>query len=68
MVCLVIIQYLISTWDGFLFIDGLLLNENSFERSSKGFLPLNLGAVEDKRFQLFDPPQAESFEIACSKP
>jgi len=36
-------------------LTGCCPNENSFERSSKGFLPLNLGAAEDKRFQLFEP-------------
>jgi hypothetical protein len=28
----------------------------------------NLGAAEEKRLQLFDPPKAESFEIAWSEP
>ncbi|MFH1625406.1 MAG: hypothetical protein ABID54_09675, partial [Pseudomonadota bacterium] len=41
---------------------------NSFERSLKGFLPINLGEAKDERFQLSDPPQAGSFDIAWSKP
>jgi hypothetical protein len=28
---------------------------NPFERSLKRFLPINLGEVEDKRFELFEP-------------
>jgi hypothetical protein len=28
---------------------------------------MNLGEAKDKRCQLFDPPEAESFDIAWSK-
>jgi hypothetical protein len=42
--------------------------ENPFERSLKRFLLINLGEAEEKRFQLFDPPKAEIFEIAWSEP
>jgi hypothetical protein len=42
--------------------------ENPFERSLKRFLLINLGEAEEKRFQLSDPPKAESFEIAWSEP
>jgi hypothetical protein len=36
--------------------------------SLKRFLLINLGEEEDKRYQLLDPPKAESFDIAWSKP
>ena len=39
-------------------------DKNSFERSSKGFLLISLGEAEDVRFQLSDPPEAGSSEIA----
>jgi hypothetical protein len=42
--------------------------EDPFEGASRGFLLTNLGEVEGRRCQLFDPPQAESFDIAWSKP
>jgi len=41
---------------------------NAFEWSLKRFLLINLGEAEDKRFELFDPPQAESFQSAWSEP
>jgi len=47
---------------------GCCPNRNSFERALKRFLPTNLGEAEDQRCQLFDPPKAESFEIAWSEP
>jgi len=34
--------------------NGFCPNKNSFERSLKGFLLINLGEAEDKRFQLFE--------------
>jgi hypothetical protein len=34
---------------------GCCPNRNPFERSLKRFLPTNLGEVEDKRCQLFEP-------------
>jgi hypothetical protein len=34
---------------------GCCPNKDSFERSLKRFLPINLGAVEDQRFELFEP-------------
>jgi hypothetical protein len=36
--------------------------------SLKRFLLINLGTAEDKRYQMFDPPKAASFDIAWSKP
>jgi hypothetical protein len=36
--------------------------------SLKRFLQINLGEVKEKQFQLFDPPQAESFGIAWNEP
>jgi hypothetical protein len=44
----------------FLAIDGINLSD------IREFLVTNLGEVEDKQFQLFEP-QA-SFEIACNEP
>ncbi len=34
---------------------GCCPNKNSFERSLKRFMLINLGEEEDKRFQLFEP-------------
>jgi hypothetical protein len=34
---------------------GCCPNKNSFERSLKRFLRINLGAAEDQRFELFEP-------------
>ena len=34
---------------------GCCPNKNSFERSLKRFVLINLGEAEDKRFQLFEP-------------
>jgi hypothetical protein len=34
---------------------GCYPNKNSFERSLKRFVLINLGEAEDKRFQLFEP-------------
>jgi len=34
---------------------GCFPNKNSFERSLKRFLLINLGAAEDQRFQLLEP-------------
>jgi hypothetical protein len=36
-------------------LDRLLPNKNSFERSLKRFLRINLGEAEDLRFELFEP-------------
>jgi hypothetical protein len=35
-------------------LTGCCPNENLFERSLKRFLPINLGEVKEKRFQLFE--------------
>jgi len=43
---------------------GCCPNRNPFERSLKRFLPINLGEAEDQRFELFDPAERESFQIA----
>jgi hypothetical protein len=40
---------------GFSRMRGCCPNENLFERSLKRFLFINLGEVEEKRFQLFEP-------------
>jgi len=37
------------------YVDGCCPNGNPFERSLKRFLLRNLGEVEDKRCQLFEP-------------
>jgi hypothetical protein len=34
---------------------GCCPNKNSFERSLKRFLRINLGEAEDQRFELFEP-------------
>jgi hypothetical protein len=34
---------------------GCCPNKNSFERSLKRFLRINLGEAEDERFELFEP-------------
>ncbi len=39
----------------FLILTGCCPNGNPFEWSLKRFLPRNLGEVEDKRCQLFEP-------------
>ena len=36
-------------------VRGLLPKQNSFERSLKRFLLINLSAAEDQRFELFEP-------------
>jgi hypothetical protein len=36
-------------------LPGCCPNKNSFERSLKRFLRINLGAAEDQRFELFEP-------------
>jgi hypothetical protein len=38
-----------------LLLTGCCPNKNSFERSLKRFLLINLGDAEDQRFQLFEP-------------
>jgi hypothetical protein len=36
-------------------LTGCCPNKNSFERSLKRFLRINLGEAEDQRFELFEP-------------
>jgi hypothetical protein len=47
---------------------GVAQTEMSSSGSLSRFLPTHLGEAEEQRCQLFDPPEAESFDIVWSKP
>jgi hypothetical protein len=55
-ICIIVqIDFLSSNQFGVTYSTGRCSNKNSFERSLKRFVLINLGEAEDKRFQLSEP-------------